>query len=261
VRNLWFLCLAFAVPGVCQADTAFLQSSADTTLIGIAPDNNLGAAGFFNSGINGRGYESRGLFSFDFGSIPPGSRITSASLTLEVVREPVETSSSSYFAFYRVLRPWGEGTKTHDGTPSLPINPGLGNLATDGDATWNDRFYGGAAPWAAPGGAPGIDFASTISAEMPIGGIFESPYTLANDPGIGGDIQFWIDHPEANFGWMFITEGTDIRNARSFASREDLLGRGPLLVIDYTPVPEPASWMFLSGGALGLFWTVFRRKR
>jgi hypothetical protein len=244
-----------------EADVTFLQPAADATLIAIAPDNNLGVAEFFNAGINGRNYENRGLFSFDLSRIPAGSTITKASLTLEVIREPAEFSTPSYFAFYRVLRPWGEGTKTHEGTPGLPLSPGQGSPATAGDVTWNDRFYGMSSPWAAPGGAAGIDFSPLISAEVAIAGLYDSPYTLTADPGLQADVQYWIDHPRENFGWMMITEAADHNTARSFASREDPLGRGPLLEVDFTPVPEPSFLMLLSTSAAVLFGVARFRRR
>src|SRR5436190_10973463 len=131
---------------VCLADSLSLQPNADTTLIGIAPNNNLGVAEFFNAGFNGRGYESRALLSFDLTPMAPGSTINQTSLTLDVIRQPAENPTDSYFAFYRMLRPWGEGTKTYPG-----MSPGMGSPATLGDATWNDRFYGMSLPWAAPG--------------------------------------------------------------------------------------------------------------
>ena len=250
------LLLLTAGPQPSRGDTLALQPAADTTLIGIAPNNNLGAAEFFNSGFNGRGYESRALLSFDLSSIPAGSKINSAALTLEVIREPAEIPTDSYFAFYRMLRPWGEGTKTYPG-----ISPGMGSPATAGDATWNDRFYGMNAPWAAPGGAIGVDFASSITAEVPIGGLFGSPYQVPGDAGLATDLQFWLDHPDQNYGWILLTESTDfLHTARAFASREDPLGRGPLLDIDYTPVPEPSATLLLALCS-GLFALLPRLRR
>jgi hypothetical protein len=241
----------------CLAESRSLQPNADTTLIGIAPNNNLGTAEFFNAGFNGRGYESRALISFDLRSIAPGSTINQSTLTLDVIRQPAENPTDSYFAFYRMLRPWGEGTKTYPG-----MSPGMGSPATLGDATWNDRFYGMSLPWAAPGGAIGIDFASSLTAEAAIGGIFESPYTLPSDSGLATDLQFWVDHPDQNFGWMVLTESTGFLNtARAFASREDGLGRGPLLDMDYTPVPEPSILFLLFMGVPAMFGLIRFRRR
>src|SRR2546425_1067939 len=70
------------------ADTLTLQPVADTTLIAIAPDNNLGGAGYFNAGTAGNGYVNRALLRFDLTIIPSGSQILGVSLTMDVVREP-----------------------------------------------------------------------------------------------------------------------------------------------------------------------------
>lgn len=245
---------------ICRADFATLQPSADTTLIQTAPDNNLGGATFFNAGVNGRGKESRGLFAFDLSQIPAGSIINSATLTLEVVREPAENSTPSTFAFHRVLQSWGEGDKTPGGTPEFPESPGLGSPATAGDATWNDRFFG-STPWSTPGGAVGVDFAGLITTELAVAGTFDSPYTVS-DSGLIGDLQYWIDHPEANFGWMLLTESSDTPStARSFAAHEDFLQRGPLLEIDFTVVPEPSTLGLIGLAMTALFPALLRRLR
>ena len=49
------------------------------------------------------------------------------------------------------------------------------------------------------------------------------------------------------------------RSARSFASREDASG-GPILVIDFTPVPEPAMTGLLGLGLVA-FGLLRRRQR
>jgi len=250
--------LPFGV-SLCHADYAALQPSADTTLIETEPNNNLGAATFFNAGVNGRGKQNHGLFSFDFNQIPAGSIITSATLTLQVIREPSENPTPSIFALHRMLRPWGEGTKTPGGTPEFPESPGLGSPATTGDATWNDRFFGMNAPWSAPGGGADVDFLALATTEVFIAGTFDSPYTVS-DSGLAGDVQFWINHPESNFGWMLATESSGTPStARSFASREDFLQGGPLLEIEFTTVPEPSSVLLL--GLTGSIFAVARHRK
>ena len=261
MRRILLRCLLAALPtigSVSHADSVVVQPSADTTLIQYAPDNNLGGATFFNAGVNGKGTESRGLFAFNFSQIPAGSIINAATLTLEVVREPAENSTPSTFALHRVLQPWGEGDKTPGGTPEFPESPGLGSPATAGDATWNERFFG-SAPWSAPGGVAGVDFAALITTELPVAGTFDSPYTVS-DSGLIGDVQYWVDHPQANFGWMLLTESSDTPStARSFGAREDFLERGPVLEIDFTVVPEPSTLAFIGLAAASLLPALLRR--
>jgi hypothetical protein len=233
------LCVLLAHEG--RADSLQIAASADTTLIEGAAFNNLGGAEFFNAGSNGGGSRNRALMLFNFAGIPANATITSVDLSLVVIRQPTESPTSSAFSLFRVLRPWGEGTKTHDGTPDQPISPGLGNPATAGEATWNERMQG-IAPWAAPGGAIGIDFSAGISGEADIGGGGTGDYRFEFQPGMVADVQYWLEHPESNFGWMLLTESESTRHtARSFASHEDPYGQGPLLNVTFEVVPEPSA--------------------
>src|SRR4051812_45628031 len=91
------------------AETIGLQPVADTTLVEAAPDNNLGGVTFVNAGKAGaNGARNRGLYRFDFSSLPPNSKIKSAVVTLEVTTEPNGGGESSIFELHRMLRSWGE---------------------------------------------------------------------------------------------------------------------------------------------------------
>jgi len=48
--------------------------------------------------------------------------------------------------------------------------------------------------------------------------------------------------------------------ARRFASREDPNGAGPLLFIDYQPIPEPGTWALLGIAAIAFGIPSLRRK-
>src|SRR5215207_2398463 len=95
-----------------HAEVVSLQSSADTSLMEIAPSNNLGGALFFNAGTAGNGYRNRALFLFDLGSVlPAGAVITDVSLSLDIVRQPSNGGNVSLFDLRRVLQPWSEGAQ------------------------------------------------------------------------------------------------------------------------------------------------------
>ncbi len=155
-----------------------------------------------------------------------------------------------------MLRSWGEGT-------TVPLNNpgGLGGPAAPGDATWNYRFAFDQ-PWGQPGGAPDVDYSSASSGAIIMYGPESSPYAFESTSEAVADVQFWLQHPESNFGWMLMTDFEDTPfTARRFASREDPLGRGPMLTIDYVVIPEPSSVAILALGAvffasplLGRFW-------
>lgn len=204
---------------------------ADTTLFEVAPDNNLGGANFFNAGTAGNGNRNRALLRFDFSeSLPLGAMITSAELTLEIVRQPRDGAANSVFGLRRTLQAWGEGAQE----PAEVNSPGLGAPAQAGEATWNAPFAGGSL-WPVAGGR----FSDSPSGLAP-GGNLGGQLFFESTSALVADLQRWLDHPEENFGWTLASEDEEIRKtARSFASRES--GFGPLLTLKYAVVPEPAA--------------------
>ncbi len=196
----------------------------------------MGAQSFFNAGTTASGLHNHGLLKFNVSdTLPPGSRITRASLTLEVVFEPQSSvMQSTYFRLHRLLQPWGEGNKTSNGA-----TPGLGAMATLNEATWNHRFSGTNLAWSAPGGEEGNDFVTSHSASQFIYGILNSPYVFdsATDPQLKADVQLWLDAPQSNFGWLLKPDDDLLTGtARRFGSREDP-SNAPLLDIEFVPPP------------------------
>ena len=221
----------FLPPAGARAETISLLPVADTTLFEVAPNNNLGGANFFNAGTAGNSYRNRGLLRFDFlESLPAGAVITSAELTLEIVRQPGSGGANSYFELRRMLQAWGEGVQV----PAEANSPGLGAPAGAGEATWNAPFAGGSL-WPVAGG----NFSEAASASAPGGNLGQQVF-FESTSALVADIQHWLDHPEENFGWSLASDAEDTaKSARSFASRES--GFGPLLTLQYAVVPEPAA--------------------
>ena len=240
-------------PAFGESFTLNLQPSADTTLVEVEPDKALGGADFFNAGTAANSSRNRALLFFDLtGLIPVGAQITSVLLSMDVVRQPVADSVSSSFSLRRVFTAWGEGTVYQED----PLSPGKGGPAESGDATWNHRFYNDTA-WSSPGGAAGVDFSTEISSSTIVYGLGDL-VMFENTPELVSDVEFWMEHPELNFGWMLMTESeAQRRTARSFASRES--GYGPTLIIDFVVVPEPATWGFACLAAAGA-WLARRRR-
>ncbi len=233
-----------------RADTIYLTPSADTTLLQDYPANNFGDNEYFNSGTTQNFKTNRALLKFNVtAAVPRGAKITGATLTLAVVGTPVDGNTPSNFLLHRMLREWGEGNKR--GHP--PQQSGLGQPATTNEATWQDRFAFTTNAWAAPGAAPGLDFATNISAETYVYGIEFSPYTFVSTALITADVQAWLNQPESNFGWLLRSQAeTSDFSARRFASREDT-NRSPVLAVDY--FVSRISQATLAGNAVNIQFT------
>lgn len=227
-----------------------LSPVADTCLIEIAPDNNMGGQTYFNAGTTMQSTRNRGLLRFDLSQIPPGSVITSATLTLWVVGLPTDGPNGSIFDLHRMLQPWGEGSEL------ATVGAGRGSPATTNEATWNDRFAYANAPWINPGGEADADFISDSSGEKFISDANSYDFRFGT---IAQDLQYWLDNPQVNFGWMLMTrDETEISTARRFGSREDP-DNTPTLDITFIPatrIDTPS----ISGGQLNFSFVVFAQQ-
>jgi hypothetical protein len=198
-----------------------LTPVADTSLFELDPDSNLGASTLVagSIGANGSGKRSRSLIQFSMQEIPTNVVLTSATLDLTVVQLSFQHQNSN-FDLRRMFRGWGEGNK----------NSSRGSPASPGEATWNARFFPETG-WAAPGASAPVDFSSTISATTAISEA--GSYSFTN---LLADVQFWIDHPDQNFGWILLSESESVPyTARRFGSRES--GSSPSLTVTYVARP------------------------
>ena len=232
--------------------TTNISSVADTTLSENYPSNNLGGMLYANSGTTQNFTKNRALFKFDVaGAIPAGSRITSASLTLQVTRAPRDGYNFSDFSLHRLLVNWGEGNKI---SPANSSSPGSGSAATTNEATWYYRYAFSSNAWTLPGGAVTNDYSPTSSSSQTIYGTVDSPYTWNSSSNMIADVQFWLDHPQSNFGWLLLcaSETVDF-TARRFSSREDT-NNAPQLAIQYLIAPR-IDRAQRSGNQFNLFFT------
>jgi hypothetical protein len=207
-----------------QAITINLQADRDNTIYQRNTANSNGAGEFFIAGSTGSPYFNRTLIHFDLaGSLPAGSVIQSATLTLHLAGTSVQSGPYA-IGMHRLLRNWGEGT-SNAGTQA-----GQGAPATTGDATWLSNFHPASA-WGAVGG----DYQSAISAQQLVNGI--GFYSWTSDTLVR-DLQQWANRPDSNFGWLLKSDESTTFQAKRFESRENpVVGNRPVLTVTYTLPP------------------------
>jgi hypothetical protein len=243
-KELWIGACLITAGGFAHSESVSLVPAADTTLFETSPDHNLGASTTLVVGTTAKDLRSRALLRFDLsGRIPAGAVINAASLNFQIEKSPPGPADSN-FELRRVLAPWTEGDKSGS----------LGSAAGPGEATWNVR-QGPATLWGAPGGLEGIDYAATIGATLPITG--SGAYTFVSSSNLVADVQFWLERPEQNFGWLCRSQAeSTAQTARRIASRE-AGAQGPMLTIEYTlsAAPLTITGVSLSDGGLLLSWS------
>ena len=227
---VWITFCACGLPAQAALQTN-LACAADTTLSEYYPANNLGGLTHVNVGVTQNQTRSRGLYRFDVaGAIPRSAKVVSAALVLEVELVPQEGIPFADYLLHRMLQPWGEGI----GTSSR----GQGAPAVTNEASWYYRFAFTTNTWAAPGGAATNDYTPAVSATQTIYGPENSPYTFGPNGLLTADVQFWLDHPEANYGWMLrCPDEATVWTARRFGSRESS-NLPPRLEVSYLAPPR-----------------------
>lgn len=171
------------------------------------------------TGNTAAGSLRRALLAFDIASqIPPGSRITSVTLTLRLSQT---ISGAEPATLHGVTADWGESTSNAGGS-----RDGTGDLAEPGDATWihtfrPDRF------WSTPGG----DFTPAPDATTPVGA--SGSFTWDSSPAMIARVQSWLDQPATNFGWLLIGNEARTSTAKRFSSREATSASRPKLIVEF----------------------------
>jgi FtsP/CotA-like multicopper oxidase with cupredoxin domain len=216
-------------PNLASATTININPSKDNTLYEyvVADGDRSNALGIhFFAGMTAEGLIRRGVLAFDIaGSIPTGSTITSASLTMNMSRT---ISDARIVELHKLLADWGEGTSNAN------AQEGEGAPATANDATWRHRFYN-TIFWTTQGG----DFSATVSASQSVGGIGEYIWTSAQ---MVADVQSWLNTPASNFGWLVLGDESTSPTSKRFDTREST--SPPVLTIEYTastPTPTPTA--------------------
>ncbi len=198
-----------------------LPAAKDNTLYENATGSlSNGAGQHFFAGVTREEFRRRALVFFDVAAtIPTGVKIDSVKLTLYVSQTVAAAKSTK---LHRVLKDWGEGATDAVG------QEGSGGAATPGSATWIHTFYD-TGRWQNPGG----DFAAIASDSEAVGAI--GFYTWGHSAEMAADVQFWLDKPDSNFGWIFLGDESAPSTAKRFQSRENAVeAQRPVLTVTYT---------------------------
>lgn len=224
----FILGLAIAV-GDAGAITVTLTAVKDAGLYKESNTAANGAGAYLQVGTNSSGDVRRGLVQFDLSSIPAGSTITSATLTLFVSTGASNNGPTETIELHKVTQSWSEG-------PTNPPNlGGHGAPAVSGDVTWSHRNYS-SQTWTTAGGT----FSGTISASTAASEASASrTWTGA---GVLADVQGWYTSPSTNFGWLLKGNEVTDQTARRISSRQNpTSSERPKLTIVYTaPVSSGA---------------------
>ena len=186
---------------VATAKTASVTSTADTYMLQNAPKKNYGTATSLGVGGDepaGTGKDKYTLLKWNLPTIPAGSKISSASVTLNVA----DPSAQTYQA-YELKRPWVESA-----------------------ATW--QLYAAAKSWQIAGAKGSLDRGATE-----VGTVSPSAtgkQTFALSPAV---VQSWVDNPSSNNG-IIIANATNA-DGFTFSSRESTTSSlRPQLNVTYT---------------------------
>jgi hypothetical protein len=220
-----FSCVVLASPWAGYGQTTVnLSALKDNTLYqDVNGDTSNGAGEFFFSGKNSTigGFKlRRGVIAFNLSSIPVGSTILSATLTLHMSQT---SSGSQSIGIHTLTKNWGEGSSDASG------NEGQGAPATTNDATWIHTYYNSQF-WTSAGG----DFNSTASATTNVNATGFYNWSSAT---VTADVQNWVNTPANNFGWLVknVNE-TPSQTAKRFDSRENAnTSFRPVLQVTYCP--------------------------
>ena len=190
------------------APTISINPSEDNTLYEYVPadgDRSNGVGDYFFAGKTAIATIRRGVLAFDIaGSIPPGSTITSVSLSMHMSMTRFDDAQN--VELHKLLADWGEGTSDATG------EEGQGAPATTNDATWRHRFYD-TIFWTTQGG----DFSNTVSASQSVGAIGDYTWSSAQ---MVADVQSWLDNPVRQLRLAGIRGRVGNTTAKRFDTRE-----------------------------------------
>lgn len=190
----------------------------DTMIKEGLPTRNYGAVFTISAGKEGS-TQAKGLIKFDLSSIPTGSIIVSASLTL---LSYYEYSSTDYsVALHRSLVEWFPGVQMG----------GLPPQGSEDGSTWNLRNHIPGTTWVGgAGGVAGSDYASVATDTKLITSVGGST-TYSWD--VASDVQDFVDGTYDNHGWWLIGSSSNDSAKMFYSSNNGTASVRPKLTIEY----------------------------
>lgn len=266
-----------ATGGVAQADTITIGASQDATIFGSFSGMDTGTAsgmgpGLF-TGADGQLGIKRALIKYDVeaAGIPANSIINDVTMTLSLGQTPTSGGLPQTIRLFAIDQNWSEGSS---GTPtsSSISGSGPGYPRENGDTTWNYSSYHSdpalAVKWSDGGNElPGGNFSEPESASSTFSNYSVGSTFSWNSTDMAADVQDWLNGTLPNNGWLLKSDlESTPRSALAFWAKDGAMATGdtvlaPTLQINYSPIPEPATYATLLTGLVMLGLVVHRRKR
>src|SRR5829696_904869 len=185
---------------VATARMASVTSTVDAYILENTPNKNHGTAtslGVDGDEPAGTGKDKSALLKWNLSTIPAGSKISSASVRLNVTNNSTET-----YQAYELKRPWVESA-----------------------TTW--RLYAAGNSWQIAGARGSLDRGTTVAGNVSPSTTGKQTFTLSPDV-----VQSWVDNPASNNGIIIANESNT--DGFDFSSREaTLTSNSPQITVTY----------------------------
>jgi len=207
MKRFYFILLLAILPVIglfSQTVEIEVGASIDNTIFkGLELSNGIGE--YFFAGTTKDDVTKRALVMFDLvDAVPDGSTVDSAILVL--IPTKVKPGSTS-INLHMLTTEWGEGTsKAVEGD-------GKGAPATANDATWEFAKFN-SVPWIKTGGDYALEASATSTVSTGSDAEFRSI-------GITVNVNFWLQNPSENFGWILIGDEISTSTSAKFGSRDN----------------------------------------
>jgi hypothetical protein len=190
------------------AATSSIVSTTDTQIVQNRSSQNYGSATILGAdGDVGSGNDQSALIKWDLSSIAPGTKVSSATVTLTVTDLSPQT-----YEVYRLKRAWVEST-----------------------ATWN--VYASGKRWEKAGAKGPLDRGAAVVGTITPSATGSQTFTLSS-----AAVQSWVDNPASNQG-IIIADAANRDGFKFYSGESGTISQRPQLSVTTTsgddPVGEP----------------------